>query len=50
MVPIQTEDGGTAQTVLLPMSMNGRRLGVQRPLPAVGEHNDEVLKGMVQRR
>jgi crotonobetainyl-CoA:carnitine CoA-transferase CaiB-like acyl-CoA transferase len=43
MVPIQTEDGGVAQTILLPMSMNGRRLGVQRPLPAIGEHNDEIL-------
>jgi crotonobetainyl-CoA:carnitine CoA-transferase CaiB-like acyl-CoA transferase len=49
LVPIQTEDGGVAQSVLLPMLMNGRRLGVQRPLPAVGEHNDEVLKAVSAR-
>ena len=46
LVPMQAEDGSAAQTVLLPMSMNGRRLGVQRPLPAIGEHTDEVLKGL----
>jgi formyl-CoA transferase len=46
LVPMQAEDGSAAQTVLLPMSMSGRRLGVQRPLPAIGEHTDEVLKGL----
>jgi len=50
LVPIQTEDGGASQTVLLPMSMNGRRLGVQRPLPAIGEHTDEILKGITPQR
>jgi crotonobetainyl-CoA:carnitine CoA-transferase CaiB-like acyl-CoA transferase len=50
LVPIQTEDGGEGQTVLMPMSMNGRRLGVQRPLPAIGEHTDEVLKGLARHR
>lgn len=49
MVPIQTEDGGVAQTVLLPMSMNRRRLGVWRPLPAIGEHTDGILKNIVRR-
>jgi crotonobetainyl-CoA:carnitine CoA-transferase CaiB-like acyl-CoA transferase len=50
LVPIQTEDGGIAQSVLLPMSMNGHRLGVQRPLPAIGEHTDEVLTSLVAQR
>jgi crotonobetainyl-CoA:carnitine CoA-transferase CaiB-like acyl-CoA transferase len=50
LVPIQTEDGGAGQTMLLPMLMNGRRLGVQRPLPAIGEHTEEVLKGLSEQR
>lgn len=43
LVPMQTDDGGSTDVVLLPMSMRGRRLGVQRPLPAIGEHTEEVL-------
>ena len=50
LVPIQTEDGGAGKTVLLPMSMNGQRLGVQRPLAAIGEHTDEILKGIAKQR
>lgn len=50
LVPMQAEDGSAAQAVLLPMSMNGRRLGVQRPLPGIGEHTDEVLKGLAEQR
>ncbi len=43
LVPMQTEDGGTTQTVLLPITMGGRRPGVRMPLPRPGEHNEEVL-------
>ena len=43
LVPMGTEDGGITDAVLLPMLMNGRRLGVQRPLPAIGEHTEEIL-------
>ncbi|PUA19118.1 CaiB/BaiF CoA-transferase family protein [Glaciimonas sp. PCH181] len=43
LVPMQTEDGGTTDVVLLPMLMAGRRLGVQRPLPAIGEHTEQIL-------
>ncbi|MDQ2819315.1 MAG: CoA transferase [Pseudomonadota bacterium] len=43
LVPMQNEDGGISEAVLLPMLMNGRRLGVQRPLPAIGDHTDEIL-------
>lgn len=43
LVPMTTEDGGTTQAVLLPLLMNGRRPGVRRPLPRVGEHNEEIL-------
>ena len=45
MVPMPTEDGDT-QVVLLPLLMGGRRPGVRHPLPAVGEHTDEVLAGL----
>ena len=43
LVPMQTEDGGSTQAVLLPLLMGGRRPGVRHPLPRVGEHTDEVL-------
>jgi crotonobetainyl-CoA:carnitine CoA-transferase CaiB-like acyl-CoA transferase len=43
LVPMQVEDGSTAPTVLLPLLMGGRRPGVRRPLPKVGEHNAEFF-------
>lgn len=43
LVPMQTEDGDSTQVVLLPLLMGGRRPGVRRPLPRVGEHTEEVL-------
>jgi crotonobetainyl-CoA:carnitine CoA-transferase CaiB-like acyl-CoA transferase len=43
MVPMQTEDGGTTDVVLLPLTLGGRRPGVRQPLARVGEHTAEVL-------
>jgi crotonobetainyl-CoA:carnitine CoA-transferase CaiB-like acyl-CoA transferase len=43
LVPMQTEDGGTTQAVLLPLLMGGRRPGVRRSLPRIGEHTEEIL-------
>ncbi|MEO8536731.1 MAG: CoA transferase, partial [Betaproteobacteria bacterium] len=43
LVPMQTDDGGTTDVVLLPITLGGRRLGVRRPLPRAGEHDDEIL-------
>ncbi|SAK43469.1 CaiB/BaiF CoA transferase family protein [Caballeronia ptereochthonis] len=43
LVPMQTDDGGTTDVVLLPLTMGGRRPGVRQPLARVGEHTDEVL-------
>lgn len=43
LVPMQTEDGGTTDVVLLPLTMGGRRPGVRSPLPRIGEHTDEIL-------
>ena len=39
---MQTEEGPT-DVVPLPLTLDGRRLGVRMPLARTGEHNDEVL-------
>jgi formyl-CoA transferase len=43
LVDMPTDDGGSCKVVLLPLLMGGRRPGVRRALPKVGEHTDEVL-------
>ncbi|MFZ4284820.1 CaiB/BaiF CoA transferase family protein [Variovorax sp. HJSM1_2] len=43
LVPMTTDDGGTTDVVLLPLTMGGQRPGVRSPLPAVGEHTEAVL-------
>ena len=43
LVPMQTDDGGSTEVVLLPLLMGGERLGVRSPLPKVGEHTDQIL-------
>ena len=50
LVDMGTEDGGMTKAVLLPLLMGGRRPGVRRPLPRIGEHDDEVLGALAQRR
>jgi len=50
LVPIQTAEGDSTDVVLLPMLMNGRRLGVQRPLPGIGEHTEEVMAALAARK
>jgi formyl-CoA transferase len=47
LVPMQTEDGGTTDVVLLPLTMGGRRPGVRQPLARVGEHTDEVMASLL---
>jgi len=42
IVPIRTEAGDVSKSVLLPLAMDGRRLGVRTPLARAGEHNAEV--------
>jgi formyl-CoA transferase len=46
LVPMETEDGGTTEVVLLPLTLGGRMLGVRSPLPASGEHTQEVLASL----
>ena len=48
LVDMPTDDGGSARVVLLPLLMGGRRPGVRRPLPRVGEHNDEILGALAR--
>jgi crotonobetainyl-CoA:carnitine CoA-transferase CaiB-like acyl-CoA transferase len=48
LAPMTTEDGGSTEVVLLPLTLGGRRPTVRRPLPAVGEHTDEVLASLAK--
>jgi crotonobetainyl-CoA:carnitine CoA-transferase CaiB-like acyl-CoA transferase len=43
LVKMPVEDGSETDVVLLPLLMGGRRPGVRRPLPRIGEHTAEVL-------
>lgn len=43
LVPMPTDDGSTTQTILLPLTLGGRRLGVRKALPRVGEDTAAVL-------
>jgi crotonobetainyl-CoA:carnitine CoA-transferase CaiB-like acyl-CoA transferase len=49
LVDMPTDDGGTTQTLLLPLTLGGRRLGVRKPLPRVGEDTDAVLAALPAR-
>lgn len=50
LAPMTTEDGGTTDTVLLPLTMGGRRPGVRHALAKVGEHTQEILGRLTRRR
>ncbi|CAN7295836.1 MULTISPECIES: CaiB/BaiF CoA transferase family protein [unclassified Variovorax] len=43
LVPMECDDGGMTEVVLLPLLMGGRRPGVRQALARVGEHTEEVL-------
>jgi len=43
LAPMTTEDGGTTDVVLLPLTMGGRRPGVRQALARIGEHTQEIL-------
>ena len=46
LVPMTADDGSTTQTLLLPLLMGGRRLGVRMPLPEPGAHSTEFLAAL----
>jgi crotonobetainyl-CoA:carnitine CoA-transferase CaiB-like acyl-CoA transferase len=50
LVPMQTDDGATTDVVLLPLTLDGRRPGVRRPLARVGEHTEEILAELASLR
>ncbi|MDA7414793.1 CaiB/BaiF CoA-transferase family protein [Xenophilus arseniciresistens] len=50
LVPMQTEDGGSTDVVLLPLTLGGRRPGVRMALPRIGEHTEQVLATLAAAR
>ena len=49
LVDMGTDSGGKVKSVLLPLLMGGRRLDARMPLPAIGQHTDEVLGSLPSR-
>ena len=46
MVTMACDDGSTTQSILLPLTLGGRRLGVRKPLPKIGEDTEAVLASL----
>jgi crotonobetainyl-CoA:carnitine CoA-transferase CaiB-like acyl-CoA transferase len=46
LAAMQIDTDDITKVPLLPLLMGNRRLGVQRPLPKIGEHNDEILRAL----
>ena len=46
LAPITLPDGRPANTVLLPIAMDGQRMGVRMDAPALGEHSSEILQSL----
>ncbi len=44
LAPITLPDGRAAHTVLLPIAMDGQRMGVRMDAPVLGEHSAEILR------
>jgi crotonobetainyl-CoA:carnitine CoA-transferase CaiB-like acyl-CoA transferase len=42
MVPVTLPDGRTLQVPALPLEMSGRRFGLRRDIPQVGQHSAEI--------
>ncbi len=50
LLNIATPDGGRTKLPALPLEFDGVRMGLRRQPPNVGEHNDEVLSEVPDRR
>ncbi len=46
LASIRLPDGNTTRTPLLPLTLDGQRPGVRLNPPQLGEHNEEVLRGL----
>ena len=49
-MPTLNKRNAVLLALLLPLLMGGRRPGVRRSLPRIGEHTDEVLGSLATRR
>jgi crotonobetainyl-CoA:carnitine CoA-transferase CaiB-like acyl-CoA transferase len=50
LVSMETDDGGTTDVVLLPLTLGGRRPGVRHALARVGQHTQEILSRLTGKR
>ena len=46
MVDVSLPDGRTLPVPALPLEMRGRRFGLQRDIPRVGEHGAEIARDL----
>ena len=46
LAPITLASGQSTCVPLLPITLGGQRLGVRMSAPALGEHNEDVLRGL----
>jgi len=46
LVPLELPNGMKSKSPILPLEMNGRRLGTGHGLPRIGEHTRELLLGL----
>ena len=46
LVPLDLPNGMKSKSPILPLEMDGRRLGVGHRLPRIGEHTREILLGL----
>ena len=46
LAPMTLPDGRETQAVLMPITLDGQRLGVRLNPPKLGEHNAEVLSSL----
>ena len=44
--PVQLNGGGETRLPLIPIEMNGRRLGVSRIIPDAGQHTSTILASL----
>ena len=46
LAPIHLPDGRPTHTVLMPITMDGQRLGIRQSPPQLGEHNVDILQSL----
>ena len=46
LAPVRMNDGSLARTPLLPLALDGERLGIRLQPPVIGEHSLEVLRAL----